>query len=75
MFWGISRASKSLKTSRIVTSVSGRLPVAPFITSLTSRMVLIDLLSRRKTAQSFSAMSAWPSWAWAGSERFKRVNA
>eukprot|EP00965_Chrysotila_dentata_P033045 1101060-Pleurochrysis_carterae.AAC.3 len=51
------------------------LPVASFTSLMTSRMVLIDSLSRRTTAQSFSAMSASPSWGWAGRERFKRVNA
>eukprot|EP00965_Chrysotila_dentata_P154323 5100147-Pleurochrysis_carterae.AAC.1 len=33
-----SRASQSLRTSRIVVSVSARSPVAPFITSFTSRI-------------------------------------
>eukprot|EP00965_Chrysotila_dentata_P055239 1833171-Pleurochrysis_carterae.AAC.1 len=75
MFRRISRASKSLSTSRIVISVSGRLPVAPFITSLTSSMVLIDSLSLRTTAHSFSEMSASPSCACAGRERFRRVKA
>eukprot|EP00965_Chrysotila_dentata_P130155 4303169-Pleurochrysis_carterae.AAC.2 len=59
----ISRASKSPMTSRTVTSVSARLPVAPFITSFTSSIVLIDSLKRRTTAHSFSAMSESPSWA------------
>eukprot|EP00965_Chrysotila_dentata_P251052 6209802-Pleurochrysis_carterae.AAC.1 len=35
----------------MVTRVSARLPVAPFITSFTSRIVLIDSLRRRTTAQ------------------------
>eukprot|EP00965_Chrysotila_dentata_P259869 6213711-Pleurochrysis_carterae.AAC.3 len=51
MFLRISRASKSLSTSRIVASVRGRIPVAPFITSLTSRIVLMDSLKRRTTAK------------------------
>eukprot|EP00965_Chrysotila_dentata_P137124 4535641-Pleurochrysis_carterae.AAC.3 len=46
MFLRTSRASKSPRTSRIVVRVSGRFPVAPFITRLTSRIVFIDSLRR-----------------------------
>eukprot|EP00965_Chrysotila_dentata_P156403 5166927-Pleurochrysis_carterae.AAC.1 len=69
-----SRASQSLKTSRMVTSVSGRSPVAPFITSFTSRMVFTLSLTRRTTEHSFSAINASPRRAWAGSDRLSRVN-
>eukprot|EP00965_Chrysotila_dentata_P243671 6205550-Pleurochrysis_carterae.AAC.1 len=58
MFLRTSRASKSQKTSRSVARVGGRFSVAPFITSLTYRIVLIDSLRRRTTAHSFSAISA-----------------
>eukprot|EP00965_Chrysotila_dentata_P242549 6204927-Pleurochrysis_carterae.AAC.3 len=57
----ISRASKSPRTSRVVTCVSTRLPVAPFITSFTSKIALIKSLKPRTTAHSFSAMSESPS--------------
>eukprot|EP00965_Chrysotila_dentata_P130808 4324355-Pleurochrysis_carterae.AAC.1 len=59
----------------MVASVRGRLPVAFFLTSLTSRMVLIDSLRRRTTEQSFSAINASPSCACAGNERFRRAKA
>eukprot|EP00965_Chrysotila_dentata_P022872 758246-Pleurochrysis_carterae.AAC.3 len=38
-------------------------------------MVLTDSLSRSTTAHNFLATRASLSWAWAGSERFNRVNA
>eukprot|EP00965_Chrysotila_dentata_P201661 6180687-Pleurochrysis_carterae.AAC.1 len=69
------RASKSLRTSRIVARVRARSPVAPFITNLTSRIVLMRSLRRRTTAQSFSATSESPKRAWTGSERLNRVKA
>eukprot|EP00965_Chrysotila_dentata_P064954 2153265-Pleurochrysis_carterae.AAC.1 len=72
MFRRTSRASKSLKTSRIVSRVKGRLPVAPFITSFTSRMVFTLSLTRRTTEQSFSAIRASPRRACAGSDRLSR---
>eukprot|EP00965_Chrysotila_dentata_P154538 5106260-Pleurochrysis_carterae.AAC.1 len=61
MFLRTSRASQSLRTSRMVMSVSGKSPVAPFMTSLTSRMVLMLSLTRRTTEHSFLAIRASPS--------------
>eukprot|EP00965_Chrysotila_dentata_P122501 4048544-Pleurochrysis_carterae.AAC.1 len=55
-----SRASQSLRTSLIVSSVSVRSPVAFFITSFTSSIVLTLSLTRRATEQSFSAIKASP---------------
>eukprot|EP00965_Chrysotila_dentata_P005347 175941-Pleurochrysis_carterae.AAC.1 len=69
-----SRASQSLRTSRMVISVSGKSPVAPFMTSFTSRIVLTLSLIRRTTEQSFSAIKASPRRACAGSDRLRRVN-
>eukprot|EP00965_Chrysotila_dentata_P082921 2736031-Pleurochrysis_carterae.AAC.1 len=74
MFRRTSRASQSLRTSGMVMSVSGKSPVAPFMTSFTSRIVLNLPLTRRTTAHSFSAIKASPRRACAGSDRLSRVN-
>eukprot|EP00965_Chrysotila_dentata_P053006 1758469-Pleurochrysis_carterae.AAC.1 len=63
MFRRTSRASQSLSTSRIVSSVRGRFPVAPFMTSFTSEMVFTLSLIPRTTEHSFSAIKASPSCA------------
>eukprot|EP00965_Chrysotila_dentata_P258968 6213412-Pleurochrysis_carterae.AAC.1 len=65
----VSRASnKSLNTSRIVASVRPRLPVAPYITGLMSKIVLMLSLTQRTTAHNFSATNESPNRACAGSE-------
>eukprot|EP00965_Chrysotila_dentata_P018898 629881-Pleurochrysis_carterae.AAC.1 len=59
----------------MVTRVRAKSPVAPFMTSFTSRMVFTLSLTRRTTEHSFSAIKASPRRASAGSDRLSRVNA
>eukprot|EP00965_Chrysotila_dentata_P020179 668159-Pleurochrysis_carterae.AAC.1 len=67
LFWN------SPRTSRMVTSVSGKLPVAPRIMSITSSLVVMLSPMRRTAAQSFSATRESPRRECAGKERLRRV--